>query len=783
MEIFAGEGRVKLSVREFAEFHVGPRQKLHAPSGLWRARLGQEWHNALRETTAERCPDARFETSVKGFLTHGGWNFELEGRIDQMIEEKKHVRVTEVKTTTTQLPASEKDLRERYPHYFIQLASYLALLQATHPNEHKPFRGELLFVDVTGGFPQTIPLEHDPGSLFQEQADHMLPFLEERRLGRKRLHSLSFRQPFETLRPGQEDIRQKLEQEAKLHSTLLFEAPTGFGKTGILLEFALHRLKEGLYDRLLYLTGKATNQGEIVRHIQTMTPTGTLRFIQIRNQKEHSLNRSGRDPRLPEEEMNRRWLAADIKPQLLFNNGCVELEQVRELGSRAGVPPYEIMRACLPYADLWIGDYNYVFHPDSAGLIENLQGHVPRRTILVVDEAHNLPERVASSLSPRFDDGSAARLRIELREIGNNKALDDILGEWGRFLSKRRAGEILDQNAAYEANDFLERFCETLAVQPMSYSNLSPENLDLLWEYARAGHLIEDSSPRQLWAPEDGVLEFACLDASRHIAERLSSFGLSILMSATLEPIDEFAGECGLSPETYVTIRGEAPWRKDACRVAVDDRVDTRYAHRADYFQETTETLRIAANHADGPVVAFFPSYRYAEEIYDRLQAQTFDLTVEMQPRIASLNERIAFLENSLKTADVLLLILGSVFSEGIDFLGGQIDTAVVVGPALPKVNELREARMEAMSEKKRAVAFRRVYQIPGMRKVNQAIGRLIRQPGHQAKVLLHGRRFTLPEYRELLETEYRNCTVLRNRDDLSAWFAVPFPTIFLGEN
>ncbi len=737
MEIVVGERRVKLSVREFAEFRLGPIPKNHAPSGLWRARLGQKWHNSLREVAAKRHPSARFETSIKGFLKCGGWNFEMEGRIDQMIERESHIHVTEVKTITIPLPASEKDLRERYPHYFIQLASYLALLQVTHPNDHKPFHGELLFVDVAGGIPQTIPLEHEPRNLFQEQADHMLPFLEERRRGCKRLRSLSFRQPIEPLRPGQEDTRFNLEHQAHLHSTLLFEAPTGFGKTGILLEFALRRLKEGLFDRLLYLTGKATNQSEVVRHIQAMTPTGKLRFIQIRNQKEHALDHSGRDFRLPLEEMNRRWLAADIKPQLLFDNGCVKLEQIRKLGSETGVPPYEITRACLPYADLWIGDYNYVFHPDSAGLIDNLQGHVPKRTILVVDEAHNLPERVASSLSPRFENGATARLRIELRELGNYKALDDLLGEWGRFLSKRRAGELLDLDAAYEASDFLDRFAETLYAQPMPHSDLSPENLDLLWEYSRAGHLIEDGNPRQLWAPGEGVVEFACLDASRYIDERLSSFGLRVLTSATLAPIEEFAVECGLSPEAHTTIHGEAPWRKGACQVAVDARVDTRYAHRADYYQETAETIRIAAKHADGPVVAFFPSYRYAEEIFDRLHAQTIDLGVELQPRIAHLNERIAFLENSLKSADVLLLILGSVFSEGIDLLGGKIGVAVVVGPALPKVNALRKARMEAMGEEGRTGAFRRVYQIPGMRKVNQAIGRLIRHPGHQAKVLL----------------------------------------------
>ncbi|SVD98869.1 uncharacterized protein METZ01_LOCUS451723, partial [marine metagenome] len=233
MEIAAEERRVKLSVREFSEFRIGPRLHLHAPSGLWRARLGQEWHETLRKTTSQHLPHACFEKVVRGFLQAGGWTFEMEGRIDQIVEEKTHIRVTEIKTITTTLPADEKELRRRYPHYFSQLACYLCLLQATHSENHKPFRGEVLFVDVTGGFPQTIPLEHEAEALFEEQAHHILPFLEERRRGSERLRSLAFSQPFETLRPGQKETMRDLKSMRDLCSTLLFQAPTGFGKTGI----------------------------------------------------------------------------------------------------------------------------------------------------------------------------------------------------------------------------------------------------------------------------------------------------------------------------------------------------------------------------------------------------------------------------------------------------------------------------------------------------------------------------------------------------------------------
>ncbi|MGE4550089.1 MAG: helicase C-terminal domain-containing protein, partial [Opitutales bacterium] len=401
------------------------------------------------------------------------------------------------------------------------------------------------------------------------------------------------------------------------------------------------------------------------------------------------------------------------------------------------------------------------------------QGHLPVRTILIVDEAHNLPARVASSLSPCFDDGATARLRFELRELGNFKTLDGLLGKWGRFLSMRRSGEVLDLEVVYEATDLLEQFSEILTVHPLPHDKFTFENFNLLWEYARAYSLLEDGSPRQMWAPDDGKLEIACLDASKHIEEKLSAFGLRVLTSATLEPIDEFATECGLCSDSYEVIHGKAPWRKGAFKVAVDARVDTRFSSRSEHYQLTAETISAVAEKAGNPVVAFFPSYRYAEEIYDLLSEKAGQ-SVKLQPRLSKLEERIAFLEDALKKADVLLLILGSSFSESIDLLGGRIETALVIGPALPAVTALREARLESIRKGGRKKAFRRVYQIPGMRKVNQAIGRLVRHPGHRAKVLLHGRRFTLTEYQNLLDAEYRTVIVFNDGDTLSHWLAEP---------
>ena len=115
---------------------------------------------------------------------------------------------------------------------------------------------------------------------------------------------------------------------------------------------------------------------------------------------------------------------------------------------------------------------------------------------------------------------------------------------------------------------------------------------------------------------------------------------------------------------------------------------------------------------------------------------------------------------------DILLLVLGSRFSEGIDTLGGKTRNAIVVSPALPEVNSLQREKEGRISGGK-AVAFRKTYLIPGMRKISQALGRLVRSPGHSARILLHGKRFMEPEYQDLLPAYLQPVDFITTDQDL----------------
>jgi Rad3-related DNA helicase len=131
-------------------------------------------------------------------------------------------------------------------------------------------------------------------------------------------------------------------------------------------------------------------------------------------------------------------------------------------------------------------------------------------------------------------------------------------------------------------------------------------------------------------------------------------------------------------------------------------------------------------------------------------------------------------MEDALARRAALFLVLGSSFAEGVDLLGGRVSHAMVVGPALPEVNASQRARLAAHTQNglSRDVAVRRAYRIPGLQKVNQALGRLVRAPGHSAKVLLHCQRFVEPAFASLLAADYQGGTIIRNDADFAAWLS-----------
>ncbi|HVS52539.1 MAG TPA: helicase C-terminal domain-containing protein [Opitutaceae bacterium] len=896
---------VALSAGEFADFSLGPRESIGGGgAGVWRAQLGTHWHNELRaRAVTEHAAAAAFEIPIAGRIVHRGWTFTLTGRIDQLIRAADGITLREIKSVTRPLPADETELRRDYPGYFIQLATYAALARnhpASLPAEsreiHAPSlarrlpRAELVFVETDSGLAQTIALTPADEALFRTQLERVAEFLDLRLRARERLRGLRFRPAFAQPRPGQETTLAELTTLFARHPLVLFEAPTGFGKTGVLLEFALGQLRSGHFDRALYLTSKSTGQLQVVRTLAGMTqrlpderreageakqenesaaehtlpasrlppPASTATAVaawHVRNKSEHCVNpifHCTRDACAFLAAAAERWPASGLARFYVDEQHARDLDTLRAAGRHARICPYEITRAALGFNDVWIGDYNYVFAPRNRGLFFDQPGFTPARTLLLLDEAHNLPSRVADAYSHAFTAADAFAAREELHRTHAPAALVNAWDHWCHFLHQLRTIDTLPPAAEDDACHLLGEIAKLVATTPLDYAALGPRASEALWEIpSLVDEIADDDSHRAplsrlWWCPRDAELALTCLDAAPAIGATLREFGGVVLASATLTPIDNFSAACGLdlsfaaeppalsselsaaaAPEklgaltkratrklyTQLTsaadllrveeardaaspalLRAHTPWRDGAYDVAFDARVDTTFQHRSHHYTTTAATvgalsaaasrsraqpaLAASSSAAASSVAVFFPSYAYAEAIARELAGLAPALRVALQPKLRDLAAQSAWVDASLLAADALFLVLGSSFAESIDALGGRVTHAMIVGPALPEVNAVQRAKLALpapspaprVAGSARDAAFRRVYQIPGMTKVNQALGRLVRAPAQRARILFHCRRFLDPSYASLLAAEYRIGTTVADDVAFAAW-------------
>ncbi|HEY4246956.1 MAG TPA: helicase C-terminal domain-containing protein [Lacunisphaera sp.] len=812
-----------LSVGEFAAFSLGPQESGGGGQGIWRAQLGQHWHNELRTRTEKElttdgviASNVQFEVALDGRLVHRGWTLHLNGRIDQLIGNT----LREIKSVMRPLPAAEAELRADYPEYFRQLAAYTVLIRTAEESRLAAFdrttlRAELIFVEAGSGLAQTIVLTPFDEALFFHQLDAIVDFLNLRLRATERRRALQFRVAFSELRAGQENIQAELTAALASSPTLLFEAPTGYGKTGCVLEFALHQMRSGRFARMIWLTGKSTGQLQVVRTLEQMTvpdksnvlgSSRLLPFWQVRNKAEHCINHTFhcvRDGCSFLAGCEERWPQSGLAKFYLDDAQPHDLETLREAGREARICPYEITRTALAFNDVWIGDFNYVFAPGNRGIFFEQPGFNPEETLLVVDEAHNLPSRVAGAYSHRATGNDSRLLLAELDHLQAPRPLIHAVEEWAQLIASLRPADSLDPAVEDDVRELAAKLANLVSTLPLDYVALGPRHSESLWQFPAIDNFLNDKNlTKLLWVSRESELEFTCVDAAAAIGETLQLFGGTILMSATLQPYREFAISCGMeaakqsrsaapdrkpstdpvAPSKYTTLTALTPWRSGAYDIAVDLRVDTSYRQRASYYGTTAATIEALhqaaqANQPRGStsaVAVFFPSYAYADAVLRALEQSGSLLRVAMQPRLPDLTAQAAWIEENLVLSDSLFLVLGSSFAEGIDLLGGRVTHAMVVGPALPEVNAVQKARVNEFATLGRDAAFRRVYQIPGLQKVNQALGRLVRAPGHRAKVLLHCKRFADPTYASLLATDYQFFREVTDESALTEWLATP---------
>jgi DNA excision repair protein ERCC-2 len=584
------------AIGELAAFSPGPRAPGEGgAASRWRMELGSHWHRELRAAAETATPEHRHEVPIRGALVHRGWRFELEGRLDQLQSTPAGPLIREIKTTLEKLPRDPAELRAAHPAYFIQLGLYLRLplpekcnqIGYTTPSEpsnpvglsptekrnqigytfpsaspspaptaHPRPAGELVFVEAGTGLQQVVPFTDSDDATTEAHLDLVADFLEQRRASLERLRTLVWRPAFATPRPGQETIVADLQAALATGfadappSPVVLAAPTGYGKTGVLLEAAFSLLRSGRADRIVYLTGKSTGQLHVQTTLQTMLADApdALSAWNLRPKREHCINdiyHCTRDRCRFLHDIPRRYREAGLSRFHLFPADARDLPALRSAGLAAQICPYEIARAALPACSVWLGDFNYLFAPANRGVFIDQPTWDPARTLLVIDEAHHLPSRVADAHSHAL---SADELHLLLAELPDDTArpLRRALDSLWHLLAALPAADALDLDSEDDLAAVLRAASDLLAKHPPDTAALPSPAADLLFRLPGLLAWLEDHAlEKLLWSPRAAEVRFTCLDAAPVIGKQLQAFAAVILATATPPPLDVFSSALG----------------------------------------------------------------------------------------------------------------------------------------------------------------------------------------------------------------------------------------------
>lgn len=779
------ERRLSIGVRELIE--AGPRAGHLRPdlaqSRLARLQAGREAHSAWQGWRGAEDESFVAEHPVKVALVVRGWECTIRGRVDGLGRELDRPLIEELKTTALDRRRLIATGPEDWPEYTQQVQFYRFLLHASGLNN--PL-GRLVLVSLLDSSRHSLELDgptEGVRAMVEARLDWILRQRELRiaHFAARRAASVPFAHA--ALRPGQAEIVEAARGAVLGGKHLLLTAPTGVGKTATVL----HGVLTAAYatdKRVFFATAKGTQQRLVEETLLRLGREMPLRAVSIRAKEKVCLQaevdcRPEVCPFAANYHDRARPLAEELATQ-----GVHPPESVLRVAEEHSVCPFELSLDLSEYADVVVGDYNYVFNPRSM-----LRRHFSEGAddwIVVVDEAHNLVERAREQLSPELSARAAAlvaqalrdedperfrpfiALCEELRQVIEDLALDPE-GPAGD-------GEVVVGLSPRVFRDLRDRVDEIA----MDYALLRAESpaeeepyLPLAWSLMAFVDVLENGAaigPEGPLVPifrgrGEASIRLACLDPAPWMGPRMATFAGTVLASATLEPPSFYRDLLGLPEDRVVISRHESPFPPENLGVLLAPRVSTALRDRERHRKGTARLLQELIEATPGNVAVFYSAYALLRELAPLTQVAGRETLQQEQGMDDSARLRLLDRLREIGPPRVLHAVLGGVFAEGVDLPGGVLSAVCIVGPALPVVGLEREL-MRQRFEDRYGEGFRYAYLVPGMSRVVQAAGRLVRSPTDRGVVVLVERRFGYPDYSAFFPPWWR---VVRS-DEPSGW-------------
>jgi DNA excision repair protein ERCC-2 len=762
----------EISVRELAEDEGFRRVGFDRGDGWRRLGLGSQIHSRVLGERQSALPAYRAEVHLEGRIPVEDWTAILTGRLDGCVErEAGHWLIEELKSTNLAVDgvrpsgyAFERDRR--------QLLGYCYLWRRLG---HGSVAGALVYVDIETGeeISLHVPFDEEVEREVERRLARALGIWKAQRVGRLRKARAAERLPFPHTapRPIQEKIMDAVRTAIRNGENLIAEAPTGSGKTAAALHPAV---AEGLTSgrQVVFLTSKTLQQKMAVSALVAMNERA-FHTVQVRAKERMCAN----DRILCHEEFCRfakdypeKMERSNILGRLHDSYSHLDPDTVFEEARREEVCPFEVQLEVAQRADAIVADYNYVFEPAAA--LRHLTGEDLREAILLIDEAHNLPDRARQIFSPEI-------LEAELVSLRNRLLLQP--GD----LFQDLAASVEDLLAILSAS--AEDLPEGEAIAEIAPPSDAIFELRVAWEEKLMRYLAWKRETR-LALVDDPVLDFhfalqrfaavlglygsdftcvverrvagirlalVCLDPARALSAIFRQASSTILLSATLTPPEAIRRILGLSADRTSSISLPPPFPPENRKVLIVPTVRTTYTAREKNYPRIARLLAEMSDAHGGNDLVLFPSYRFLSEVSARMPPTRSRLWVQ-RPDLTDFERQqlLRALESPPPGGTLLFAVSGGMYAEGVDYPGELVSAVYVVSPALPQVSFERELLRRYFDEQEEA-GFDYAYLQPGMTRVVQAAGRLIRSEKDRGVIALLCARFLEEPYASRLPRDW----------------------------
>ena len=581
---------------------------------------------------------------------------------------------------------------------------------------------------------------------------------------------------YDSFRPGQRELAQRVYEGCLGGGTLIAEAMSGFGKTAAVLTGALSAAEE-TGARVVYSCRTKRQINRVVEEIARLQARHQFRAASLLSKFDYCLLRRRRE--VPQESFG--WYCTfNVSNNLcsyflnvsltedfsrLARSVLLSIPRHHELVRRSEavhVCPYEVARLSVAQADVTVVPYQYAFDPRASSILFSLGSPERRKTILVVDEAHNLRDFFRGLRSATMTlaqvQGAVREARAMLMEEATvslealQKTLESVMKERQGWLLDR--GSLLDRFREERGTAWLQNLAFELSASSGAAWGSVYFDRRLPSLILRVGEFLSrlSSLTGSLLVRWEDTLGLVDPDPVGGVAGSLAEFRSSVLLSATVNPSSVFARSVGLDPDRVNTYNTSAE-PLVTVRTAVDTGTSTRYKLRSpEMYSKISDRVAAVIESTSSGVGVFAPSYAVLNALFEMVSGRVADRhMVSEAPGLS--NEQAEQVFDSYRSSDssVLFAVQGGRFSEGEDFDGGSMGSVVVVGLALPPPSPMMYAEYACLKRVGEPDSYLMLSRLPALRKAFQAAGRHVRGPGKRGLVFFLDERFGSAAARDLM--------------------------------